>query len=146
MKKLIQLSLLTLALSPVLLTPEQANANSMPQSVSPASANVYIIAPVDGATVPSTFTVTFGLKDMGVAPAGMAKKHTGHHHLLIDKDSLPAFDMPMGGDVKHFGGGQTQTTLTLPKGTHTLQLIMGDHHHIPHKPAVVSKKITITVK
>ena len=146
MKKFVQLSLLTLALSPVLLTSELANASSMPQSVSPANANVYIISPADGATVPSTFTVTFGLKDMGVAPAGMAKKHTGHHHLLIDKDTLPAFDMPMGGDVKHFGGGQTQTTLTLPKGKHTLQLIMGDHHHIPHKPAVVSKKITITVK
>ena len=146
MKKFVQLSLLTLALSPVLLTSELANASSMPQSVSPANANVYIISPADGATVPSTFTVTFGLKDMGVAPAGMAKKHTGHHHLLIDKDTLPAFDMPMGGDVKHFGGGQTQTTLTLPKGKHTLQLIMGDHHHIPHKPAVVSKKFTITVK
>ncbi|WP_057833100.1 DUF4399 domain-containing protein [Colwellia sp. TT2012] len=146
MKKIIQFSLLTLALSPVLLTSELANASSMPQSVAPASANVYIISPTDGATVPATFTVTFGLKDMGVSPAGMEKKNTGHHHLLIDKDSLPAFDMPMGGDVKHFGGGQTQTTLTLPKGKHTLQLILGDHHHIPHKPAVVSKKITITVE
>ncbi|ALO36427.1 rod shape-determining protein RodA [Colwellia sp. MT41] len=146
MKKLVQLSLLTLALSPALLVAELANASSMPQSVAPASANVYIISPSDGATVSTTFTVKFGLKDMGVAPAGMEKKNTGHHHLLIDKDSLPAFDMPMGGDVKHFGGGQTQTTLTLPKGKHTLQLILGDHHHIPHKPAVVSKKITITVE
>lgn len=146
MKKLVQLSLLALTLSPALLVSKLANANNMTQSVSPASANVYIISPADGATMPSTFTVTFGLKDMGVAPAGMEKKHTGHHHLLIDKDALPAFDMPMGGDVKHFGGGQTQTTLTLPKGSHTLQLILGDHHHIPHEPAVVSKKITITVK
>ena len=146
MKKFVQLSLLTLALSPVLLTSELASASSMPQSVAPESANVYIISPTDGATVSSTFTVTFGLKDMGVSPAGIEKKNTGHHHLLIDKDSLPAFDKPMGGDVKHFGGGQTQTTLTLPKGKHTLQLILGDHHHIPHKPAVVSKKITITVK
>jgi hypothetical protein len=146
MKKLIQLSLLTLALSPVLLAANLVNANSMPQSESPANASVYIISPADGATVKETFTVTFGLKDMGVSPAGIEKKHTGHHHLLIDKNSLPAFDMPMGGDVQHFGGGQTQTTLTLPKGQHTLQLILGDHHHIPHKPAVVSKKITITVE
>ena len=146
MKKFIQLSLLTLALSPALLASDLVNANSMPQSVSPANANVYIISPVDGATVKGTFTVTFGLKDMGVSPAGIEKKHTGHHHLLVDKDSLPAFDMPMGGDVQHFGGGQTQTTLTLPKGQHTLQLILGDHHHIPHKPAVVSQKITITVE
>ncbi|TMM45287.1 DUF4399 domain-containing protein [Colwellia ponticola] len=146
MKKLLKLSLLTAVLSPVLLLSDLANANSMVQSVAPASANVYIISPADGATVKETFTVTFGLKDMGVSPAGIEKKNTGHHHLLIDKDSLPAFDMPMGSDVQHFGGGQTQTTLTLPKGEHTLQLILGDHHHVPHKPAVVSKKITITVE
>jgi len=146
MKKFALLSLLTLALSPALLVSGAVNAASMEQSASPASANVYIISPADGATVEETFTVTFGLKDMGVSPAGIEKKNTGHHHLLIDKDSLPAFDMPMGGDVQHFGGGQTQTTLTLPKGEHTLQLILGDHHHVPHKPAVVSKKITITVE
>ncbi len=146
MRKFIQLSLLTLALSPALLVSELANATSLQQSTSPASANVYIISPSDGATVKATFTVTFGLKNMGVSPAGIEKKDTGHHHLLIDKDSLPAFDMPMGNDVKHFGGGQTQTSLTLAKGKHTLQLILGDHQHIPHKPAVVSKKITITVE
>ncbi|MEY8199696.1 MAG: DUF4399 domain-containing protein [Colwellia sp.] len=146
MKKFVQLSLLTLALSPALFVSDLANAKSVPQSVSPTNASVYIISPADGTTVKGTFTVTFGLKDMGVSPAGIEKKHTGHHHLLVDKDSLPAFDMPMGSDVQHFGGGQTQATLTLPKGQHTLQLILGDHHHIPHKPAVVSKKITITVE
>ena len=146
MKKFAKISLLALALSPALLMSELTNASSMPQSVSPATANVYIISPADGATVKETFTVTFGLKDMGVAPAGVEKKNTGHHHLLIDKDTLPAFDVPMGSDVKHFGGGQTQTTLTLPKGQHTLQLILGDYHHIPHNPAVFSKKITITVE
>lgn len=147
MKFFSSLSLLTLALSASIFTANTCEAHSnMPQSVSPASANVYIISPADGATVKGEFTVKFGLKDMGVSPAGIEKKNTGHHHLLIDKASLPAFDMPMGSDVKHFGGGQTQTTLTLPKGKHTLQLIMGDHHHIPHKPAVVSKKITITVE
>jgi len=146
MKKFIHLTLLTLVMSPALLVSDFTNASSMPQSVSPATANVYIISPADGATVQGTFTVIFGLKDMGVSPAGIEKKNTGHHHLLIDKAALPAFDMPMGGDVQHFGGGQTQTTLTLPKGQHTLQLILGDHHHIPHKPAVVSKKITITVE
>jgi len=147
MKKIIQLSLLTLALSPALVMSKTVNAHSnMPQSVAPANANVYIISPADGATVNGTFTVKFGLKDMGVSPAGFEKKHTGHHHLLIDKETLPAFDKPMGGDVKHFGGGQTETTLTLAKGTHTLQLILGDHHHVPHNPAVFSKKITITVE
>jgi hypothetical protein len=147
MKQIALLSLLTLALSPALLMSTTVNAHSnLPQSVAPANANVYIISPADGATVKSTFTVKFGLKDMGVSPAGIEKKHTGHHHLLVDKDALPAFDKPMGGDVKHFGGGQTETSLTLPKGKHTLQLILGDHHHVPHNPAVFSKKITITVE
>jgi hypothetical protein len=147
MNKFFALSLLTLTLGSSILAINTAHAhNKVSQSAAPANANVYIISPADGAIVPSTFTIKFGLKDMGVSPAGIEKKHTGHHHLLIDKASLPAFDMPMGGDVKHFGGGQTQTTLTLPKGKHTLQLIMGDHHHIPHKPAVISKKITITVE
>ncbi len=147
MNKFVQLSLLTLSLSTALLMSDPVNAHSkMQQSVAPANANVYIISPADGSTVKSTFTVKFGLKDMGISPAGFEKKHTGHHHLLIDKDTLPAFDKPMGSDVKHFGGGQTETSLTLPKGKHTLQLILGDHHHIPHNPAVFSKKITITVE
>lgn len=106
----------------------------------------YIISPLDGATVSSTFTVQFGLKGMGVSPAGIERKHTGHHHLLVDAKQLPALDKPLGAEVTHFGGGQTQTQLTLPKGEHTLQLILGDHHHVPHSPAVVSKKITITVE
>jgi hypothetical protein len=147
MKKIATLSLLALALSPVLFNSAQVNAHDgMSQSAAPANANVYIISPADGATVKSTFTVKFGLKDMGVSPAGFEKKHTGHHHLLIDNGALPAFDKPMGSDVKHFGGGQTETSLTLPKGKHTLQLILGDHQHIPHNPAVFSKKITITVE
>ena len=104
MKFFSSLSLLTLALSASIFTANTCEAHSnMPQSVSPASANVYIISPADGATVKGEFTVKFGLKDMGVSPAGIEKKNTGHHHLLIDKASLPAFDMPMGSDVKHFG-------------------------------------------
>ena len=147
MNKFASLSLLTLALTSAFFITNTAQAHSdIKQSVSSANADVYIISPADGAVVEETFTVNFGLKGMGVSPAGLEKKHTGHHHLLVDKKELPAFDKPMGGDVKHFGGGQTQTTVTLPKGEHTLQLILGDHHHIPHNPAVVSKKITITVE
>ncbi len=141
-----KLSLFALALNPVIFFSSTSNANELPQSVAPATANVYIISPKDGTTVKNPFTVKFGLKDMGIAPAGVERQNTGHHHLLIDKKTLPAFNKPMGGDVKHFGGGQTETILTLPKGQHTLQLILGDHHHIPHKPAVVSKKVTITVE
>jgi hypothetical protein len=141
--------ILTRLISPLLialLSVSTAQASAIKQSISPSTANLYIISPQDGDTVKSTFTVTFGLQGMGVAPAGVERKHTGHHHLLVDKDTLPAFNQPMGGEVIHFGNGQTQTTLTLPKGKHTLQLILGDHHHVPHQPAVISKKITITVE
>ncbi|RHW76419.1 DUF4399 domain-containing protein [Colwellia sp. RSH04] len=149
MNKLSTLSLMTLAtfaLSPLAFSHNHAQNHQIKQSVAPKSANAYIISPANGATVNETFTIKFGLKDMGVSPAGFEKKHTGHHHLLIDMDKLPPLDRPLGGDVKHFGGGQTETTLTLAKGTHTLQLILGDHRHVPHNPAVVSEKITITVK
>jgi hypothetical protein len=111
----------------------------------PAGARVYFIQPADGATVPQTFMVKFGLENMGVAPAGVDVASTGHHHLLINQE-LPAFDQPIGGDFKHFGGGQTQTEVTLEPGTHTLQLLLGDMKHVPHDPPVYSEKITVTVE
>ena len=113
----------------------------------PSDAEVYIISPADGDTVTSPVTVKFGLKGMGVAPAGVDKPNTGHHHLLIDTD-VPSLDAPVPNDAnhKHFGGGQTETTIELAPGKHTLQLIMGDKLHIPHDPPVMSRKITITVK
>ena len=93
-------------------------------------------------------TVRFGLKGMGVAPAGIEKENTGHHHLLIDVAELPTLDEPIPADDnhKHFGGGQTEVTLELPVGSHTLQLLLGDLNHIPHDPPVVSEKVTITVQ
>ena len=120
----------------------------VPKQPSPAGAKAYIISPKDGETVEGTFTVRFGLKGMGVAPAGIIKENTGHHHLLIDVTEMPDFSLPLPAtdNVKHFGGGQTETDLTLPAGKHTLQLVLGDHLHIPHDKPVVSEKITITVK
>jgi hypothetical protein len=116
---------------------------------SPPGAEAYIISPKDGAKVSGPVTVRFGLKGMGVAPAGVKAENTGHHHLLIDTD-VPAdlsAPLPVVPDkVVHFGKGQTETTLTLPPGKHTLQLVLGDQNHVPHNPPVVSKKITITVK
>lgn len=111
-------------------------------------ANVYFISPVDGQTVSQTFTVKFGLSGMGVSPAGIKKDNTGHHHLLIDTATLPDMKNPLPATdkIKHFGGGQTETQLTLAPGKHTLQLVLGNHLHIPHNKPVVSKKITITVK
>ena len=113
----------------------------------PENARVYIISPADGETVSNPVTVKFGLEGMGVAPAGVKVPNTGHHHLLVDSD-LPPLDKPIPSDKNHihFGKGQTQTTLTLLPGKHTLQLLLGDANHIPHSPPVVSEKITITVK
>lgn len=112
---------------------------------SPEGAQLYIISPTNGETVTSPVTVKFGLKGMGVAPAGVEKKNTGHHHLIVNGD-LPPLDQPMGKGIKHFGGGQTETSVELVPGKHTLQLILGNHLHIPHNPPVISEKIEITVK
>jgi len=110
-------------------------------------ASVYIISPADGETVASPVRVVFGLRGMGVAPAGTEKANTGHHHLIIDTD-LPAADAPVPADAQHihFGGGQTEVEVDLSPGKHTLQLLLGDKSHIPHDPPVSSEKITITVK
>ncbi|MFC4348220.1 DUF4399 domain-containing protein [Kordiimonas lipolytica] len=110
-------------------------------------AQAYIISPTDGAVVTSPVTVVFGLKGMGVAPAGTDKANTGHHHLLIDT-GLPPLDENIPADENHihFGGGQTEVTINLAPGNHTLQLLLGDMNHIPHNPPVFSRRITITVK
>lgn len=125
-----------------------ADAPGLPITKAPAGAEVSIISPRNGATVGEKVTVLFGLKGMGVAPAGVDKPMTGHHHLLVDVSELPPAGQPIPKDATHihFGGGQTQTTLTLTPGTHTLQLELGDQNHIPFEPALVSKKITIHVK
>ncbi len=118
------------------------------RTASPAGAEVYIISPKDGATVKSPVTIQFGLKGMGVAPAGVKFENTGHHHLLIDTD-VPAdasAPLPTSDNVRHFGKGQTEASIELKPGKHTLQLVLGDQNHTPHNPPVVSKKITITVK
>lgn len=124
-----------------------AVAGAADQTPSAEGAKAYIVSPHDGDTVSSPVTVIFGLKGMGVAPAGTDKANTGHHHLLVDTD-ISAQDQPLPASATliHFGGGQTETTLELAPGTHTLQLVLGDMNHVPHKPAVVSEKITITVE
>ncbi len=123
-----------------------ATMSQAQQSEATENAMAYIVSPQDGDTVNETFTVVFGLNEMGVAPAGVEVPETGHHHLLVDKADMPAMNQPLGGDVMHFGKGQTQVELTLEPGEHTLQLILGDYLHIPHNPPVVSEKITVTVE
>lgn len=113
----------------------------------PAAAQAYIIWPQDGAVIPGgKFWLRMGLSGAGVAPAGVDKPNTGHHHLIIDTD-LPPVDQPIPNDKNHlhFGAGQTEVRIELPPGKHTLQLVLGDSDHVPHNPPVISKKITITV-
>jgi hypothetical protein len=121
--------------------------SAVEKSSSPDKAMLYIITPQDGDTVSSPVKVIFGLKGMGVAPAGIKMKNTGHHHLLIDLAQLPDINLPIPSDDhhRHFGKGQTEAFIELDKGQHTLQLILGDHMHVPHEPPIISKKIRIKV-
>ena len=123
-------------------------AQVLPKTKSAEGTKVYIVSPKDGTTVTSPFTVQFGLKSMGIAPAGVNHPNTGHHHLLVDLAQPPDLNAALAvtDNIKHFGAGQTETELTLPPGKHTLQLVLGDYLHIPHDKPVVSDKITITVK
>ena len=126
-----------------------ATALAADRMAAPAGAEVYFIAPHDGAKVHSPFTVSFGLKGMGIAPAGIKFDNTGHHHLLVDTDiSEVNLDAPLPATDKilHFGKGQTETVVTLPPGKHTLQLLFADSLHQSFDPAVHSKKITVTVE
>jgi hypothetical protein len=125
-----------------------AGGLALAREPSPAGAEVYIVSPKDGAKVKGPVTVVFGLKGMGVAPAGIKLENTGHHHLLVDSDAPADLSLPLPANEKtiHFGKGQTETTLTLPPGRHTLLLVLGDSLHVPHDPAVISKKISITVE
>jgi hypothetical protein len=125
-----------------------AQQQGLERRPAPAGAEVYFITPQDGAVLaPGPIKVKFGLRGMGVAPAGIDFEHTGHHHLLINLEQLPDFDQPIPADAQHvhFGLGQTETTVELAPGTHTLQLLLGDWLHIPHDPPVLSERITVTV-
>ena len=113
----------------------------------PAAARLYFLNLANGQTVSNPVKVVFGLSGMGVAPAGVEKEGTGHHHLLVDVAEWDAnAPLPANDNFRHFGLGQTETTLNLAPGTHTLQLVLGDQNHIPHHPVVASERITITVK
>ena len=119
----------------------------MDYTPSAPGAKVYFIEPRNGAEIKGPVKVVFGLSGMGVAPAGVQSEFTGHHHVLIDGATAdPNAPLPATEQVQHFGKGQTEATLTLKPGKHTLQLVLGDYKHQPHNPPVMSEVITITVK
>ncbi len=125
-----------------------AQSDAPAKVAAPAGAKAYIISPADGETVSSPVRVQFGLSGMGVAPAGVDWDDTGHHHLIVDVDLPPTdtFIPPSDDTYRHFGGGQTETVVELAPGEHTLQLLLGDHTHLPHATPIYSEKITITVQ
>lgn len=142
--------LLSLAAA-VMMTTSSVQAGETP---APSGASVYFVNIEDGATVSSPFKVIFGLTGMGVAPAGTEAANTGHHHLFINRPPLGEGEdgvdelesgLPADENHVHFGKGQTETMLELPKGKHTLQMVLGDYSHVPHATPVVSEVITITV-
>jgi hypothetical protein len=112
----------------------------------PPEARVYFVGLDDGSVLPQKATIRFGLVNMGVAPAGIDKPNTGHHHLLIDT-KVPPLDEPIPNDFNHlhFGAGQTEAIVTLSPGRHTLQLLLGDENHVPHNPPIMSKPIRVYV-
>ena len=112
-----------------------------------AEARVYFINLEDGDEVESPFLIQFGLSEMGIAPAGIDRENTGHHHLLINvKDLDFSKPIPASKNHIHFGGGQTESLVELPPGDYSLQLVLGDMTHTPHTPPIVSEQINITVK
>ena len=140
------------AVAGLLLMPVSLAAQEGGETPAPEGAQVYFVNLSDGDIVSAPVTVVFGLKGMGVAPAGTDRENTGHHHLLIDRpplgegeDGEMMMGLPADDNHKHFGGGQTEVSLDLAPGEHTLQLVMGDANHVPHSRPVVSERITITV-
>lgn len=120
---------------------------TLPRTPATEGARVFFITPADGDTVSSPVSIEFGIDGMTVVKAGDAAPGSGHHHLLVDT-GLPELGLPIPADASHihFGDGSTATELTLAPGQHTLQLLLGDHLHIPHDPPVTSATITVTVK
>jgi hypothetical protein len=120
---------------------------NLPRTMSAEGANVFFITPADGATVTNPVSIEFGIGGMDVVKAGNNQPNSGHHHLLIDTD-LPDLGLPIPADEHHvhFGDGSTSTQISLPPGEHKLQMLLGDHLHIPHNPPLTSAQITITVE
>ncbi len=124
-----------------------AESATLARTASPDGAGVFFISPADGDTVASPVTVEFGIVGMDVVKAGENEPHSGHHHLIIDA-GLPDLGLPIPADEQyvHFGDASTTTELALEPGSHTLQLLLGDHLHIPHDPPVNSAVITVVVE
>ena len=147
-RKLLVSILISMLLPLTVAASELSDAIAAPDDPPDCPARVSFLELRDGDVVPTTFEVQFVVTGMDVVPAGVENPNAGHHHILIDLDVLPRMDLPLPktDNIVHFGGGETSTTLTLDPGEHTLQLLLGDHMHVPHNPPVMSPKITVMVE
>lgn len=142
-------ALISLLTSPAMAQARTAEAATQPatQPAAQPAPQIYFRAPRDGAVVGPTFEVAFGLKNYGVAPAGVKLANTGHFHVLIDVEPGEAGAVvPADSLHRHYGGGQIETTLTLAPGRHTLRLVLADHEHKVIGAPLISAPIRITVR
>jgi hypothetical protein len=113
---------------------------------SASAQSVTLLEPSDGATVSSPFKVRFGVTGMEVRPAGDASANTGHHHLLINADSVKAGEVvPADATHLHFGKGQTEAEVKLPPGSYKLTMQFANGAHQSYGPEL-SKSIHVTVE
>lgn len=148
MNKDIKFVVLSLLLALASLAFSESSDLTTLSSVAPDGARVYIVSPTDGQILSSPVRVVFGSEKIAISPADTEVANSGHHHLLIDLDALPGMDLPLPASTQliHFGKGQTETTLTLEPGEHSLQLLLGNYIHVPHTQPVMSPKITILIE
>lgn len=111
-----------------------------------AAQSVDFTEPKNGAVVSSPFKVKFAVTGMAVKPAGDMSDNTGHHHLIINGDSMKVGEsIPFDEKHLHFGKGQTETDVTLPPGTYKLTMQFANGAHQSYGPGL-AKSITVTVK
>lgn len=135
------------AVAAAMLSTPLAAQGTPPAVKAPGAPEIFFRAPVDGDTVGTTFAAVFGLRNYGVAPAGVQLSNTGHFHVLVDVESpAPGALIPADAHHIHFGGGQIESRLTLAPGRHTLRLVLADHEHRMISDALVSAQIRITVR
>lgn len=132
------------ALAPATAEAQSSTAAAAARQPAP---RIYFRAPHDGAIVGPTFDLAFGLKNYGVAPAGVNLPNTGHFHVIINATPpAPGMIVPADSLHRHFGGGQIETSLTLAPGRYTLRLVLADFEHKVIGPPLISAPIHITVR
>jgi hypothetical protein len=125
-----------------------ASTSSTPSAPAVPPQSVFFVSPPDGATVGTTFRVQFGVRNLTVKPAleDIENPNAGHHHLLINMDSLPAGQgIPFTDQHIHFGKGQTDAEVKLPPGRYKLTMQFANGAHVSYGPRLAST-IMVNVK